>query len=96
MDTGSIIALLSLGFMVSSGFIVWLIRLEKTNFNNSQFSKSIERIESEVNEIKDDHKDMDGRVRNTEMSIAEIKISTQSIDRKQEAILTILTKRHEA
>ena len=93
MEIGIIITVASFGMAAFSGLIVWLLKIEKANINNVEQSKNIVRIEREVHELSEDVKDVDVRVRKTEVSMGEIKSDTKHISRNIEAIFTILDNR---
>ena len=93
METGAIITIVTFGITITGFLVAWLVKIEKANINNAEQSKNIVRIEKEVHELSEDIRDIDGRVRSSEIAMSEIKADTKHISRNIEAIFTILDNR---
>ena len=93
MDSGVIITIVTFGITVTGFLVAWLVKIEKNNMGNIESTRNISRIERELGEMQEDFKDIDKRLRSTEVALSEIKADTRNINRNVEAIFTILDHR---
>lgn len=74
--------------------VAWLVKIEKAGFDSEAHAKNMKRIEDEMKTIIQDAKDVDDRVRNTEVSLGKIQSDIAHIHEDTSAIFKILRDRN--
>ncbi len=91
----SVAQILAFAITITTLLVAWLVKIEKAGYDNKAQAKNLERIEDEMKAIIQEIKDVDDRVRATEVSAGEIRSDIKHINENTTAIFKLLAELRE-